>query len=302
MTMDRKNIIGSSDIAAVLGLSRWQTPLELWARKTGKVPEENLDEKEYVEWGKRLEGVVAEKFADENNVKLMAYKKRFTHPVYPFLSCELDRIITGTDEMVEVKTCTGWKAKEWEGEDIPTEYILQVNFALGISGRKIGHVAVLIGGNTYKQKKVEFDPGLFDVMVKKAVEFMEKVKNDEPPIALAGDKQILSELYPGDPDQEYTPSESQAKTIDELMEERMALKRTVDEALKQVESLENHVKELMQEASVLKTGNYSITWKGQVKRSLDTDKIKADGLYDQYSKESVSRVFRVSKAKKAGIK
>ena len=99
--MDRTTFIGSSEIATILGLNPYKTILELWAEKTGAVPPADLTGNEAVEWGCRLERVVSEKFAEKNNVKLIAYKKRFVHPKYPFLSCELDNIIAGTDEMVD---------------------------------------------------------------------------------------------------------------------------------------------------------------------------------------------------------
>lgn len=301
MNNERKNMIGSSDIAAIMGLSRWKTPLALWAEKTGEIPEENLDEREYVEWGKRLEDVVAQKFSEKNNVKLMAYKKRFVHPVHKFISCELDRIIVGTDEMAEVKTCTAWKAKEWEDDEIPIEYILQVIFALGVSGRKIGHIAVLIGGNTYKQKKIEFDEELYAQMISRACSFMQAVQDKQPPIAMAGDKETLGKLYKGTEGGQLELEEAAIKSIDQYLEEREALKRTIESAEQRIEEIENRIKQEMGENDLAVTEKYKITWKSQISRRLDTDKIKAAGIYDEYCKETVGRVFRVN-ANKGGKK
>ena len=46
--MERSEYIGGSDIASVMGLSRWKTPLQLWAEKTGNIPQEDLSDKEYI--------------------------------------------------------------------------------------------------------------------------------------------------------------------------------------------------------------------------------------------------------------
>ena len=55
---ERKNYIGGSDCAAVLGMSRWGSPLTVWMEKTGQseVKEENLAMK----LGNKLEQIVAE--------------------------------------------------------------------------------------------------------------------------------------------------------------------------------------------------------------------------------------------------
>jgi predicted phage-related endonuclease len=46
--MERIGFIGSSDAAAVLGLSRWKTPLQIWAEKTGQVVPDDISDKEAV--------------------------------------------------------------------------------------------------------------------------------------------------------------------------------------------------------------------------------------------------------------
>ena len=45
---NRHEYIGGSDIAKVMGLSRWGTPLSLWAEKTGKIPAKDLSDNEVV--------------------------------------------------------------------------------------------------------------------------------------------------------------------------------------------------------------------------------------------------------------
>ena len=61
---ERRNYIGGSDIAAILGMSRWKTPLKLWLEKTGEVEPDDLSENEAVQLGIELEDFVAQKFAN----------------------------------------------------------------------------------------------------------------------------------------------------------------------------------------------------------------------------------------------
>lgn len=295
--MNRMGFIGSSDIAAVMGLSKWKTPLKLWAEKCGEVEKEEVSDKPWLEWGHRHEPTVAKKFADKNGVKLMAYKKRFSHGKYPFLQCELDRIITGTDEMVECKTSIIYNRGAWEAEEIPIEYILQVNFALGISKRKVGWIAVLIGLSDYREKKIVFDQDLFDQQVDAAVKFMDLVEKKEPPAVMYGDKDVLNEIFPESKEEILDVSDEQAEELDQLLEERNSHLNIMKDVKKEIELTDSKIKELLGEKDTLLTGKYKVTWKTQVSRRADLDKMREAGIFEEYSKESKSRVFRTLKKK-----
>ena len=58
--------IGSSDALAVLGLSDWTTPYELWLDKTGQLPP--TPSKGRLKWGQMLEPVVAQWFTEETGL------------------------------------------------------------------------------------------------------------------------------------------------------------------------------------------------------------------------------------------
>lgn len=194
--MDRRKFIGGSDIAAVMGVSRWTTPLQLWSEKTGKVDAPDLSDNEAVEMGIELEETVARMFTKRTGKKVRRAPKNYTHPDFDYLRCQVDRLVEGTDELLECKTAGAWKAKEWEGEEIPTEYILQVNYQLGITGRRIGHIAVLIGGQKFLYKEILFDDGLFRDQVNAANNFWHMVQHNIPPVAEAADNSFIVELHP----------------------------------------------------------------------------------------------------------
>ena len=62
VTVNRNEYIGGSDIAAIMGYSRWKTPLRLWCEKTGKLSAPDLSNVEAVEMGTKLEQFVADMF------------------------------------------------------------------------------------------------------------------------------------------------------------------------------------------------------------------------------------------------
>jgi putative phage-type endonuclease len=297
--IDRKKFIGGSEIAACCGMSRWKTQLELWAEKTGRLEPKDLSENESVEWGHRLEEPVAKKFSDTHKVKLMAYKKRFYHKEHGFLSCELDRIITGTDEFVECKTCDARLMKEWEDDEIPIDYIMQVQFDLGITGRKKAWIAVLIGGNRYRERELEFDQELYDMMIEKACEFWDMVQNDVPPIAVAGDKETLGALYPGE---ESTVMEFYdeilKKNFDIFAENREKIKGEIKKFKNEKERLENRIKAIMENCEIAETDKYEIKWKTQKTTPKTNYKaMKEDGVFNKYCEQGETRVLRIKEKK-----
>lgn len=293
---DRKQFIGASEISAVMGLSRWCTPLKLWALKTGKIEKE--DAGEFAEWGTRLEPVVADKFAEKHNCKLIAYKKRYVHKEYPFLSCELDRIIAGTDELVEVKTCSTYVLKQWEGEEVPLEYTLQVNFQLGLSNRKTGYFAVLIGGNKYVEKKVTFDQELYDKQVEAAVRFWnEFVIPNVPPKAMGEDNDSLAEIYPASLGDALFFEGDEEAHIENLLADRSGAIEAITHAEEEINKIEAEIKQRLGSNQKAETSKYKITWNEQKRSSVDTTKLREAGLYEQYAKTSVIRVFRANEKK-----
>ena len=62
----RKNGIGGSDVASIMGINKYSSPLSVWLIKTGREPSPDLSGNQAAEWGNRLEDVVADKFAEEH--------------------------------------------------------------------------------------------------------------------------------------------------------------------------------------------------------------------------------------------
>ena len=54
----RRMGVGGSDVAAIMGLSPWRSPIEVWADKTGRAEPEDMSGKPWIEWGNLLEPLV----------------------------------------------------------------------------------------------------------------------------------------------------------------------------------------------------------------------------------------------------
>lgn len=198
--VDRRTYIGGSDIAGIMGLSPWQTPLQVWERKRAAEPEVIDEEKrKFFARRKRQEPVIAEMLADEFGVQVTRLSlddnpNRYIDPEHPFLAAEIDFeflmsdsvrehfpdrlefavIPNGTLLNGEIKTVHPFKASEWgeEGsEDVPIHYAAQGMYGLGITRRPAVLVAALFGLDTLLCFPVMADPATINGMREKAVAF-----------------------------------------------------------------------------------------------------------------------------------
>ncbi len=289
---ERRQYIGGSDIAAIMGQSRWKTPYRLWAEKTGKIEIPDLSNNPAVEMGTRLEQFVAELFSEKTGKAVRKQSKMYQHSQYPFMAAHVDRLITGSDELLECKTCSQYKLEEWENK-IPKEYVLQVIWYLGITGRKRGWIACLIGGQKFDYKCIDFDEELFNLMVEKAVKFWDMVQNNVPPVILPDDSETLSEVFA-----EHTEDMIESQELNERVAYIQELKMHRDEINKEIKEIETELKATIQDKMGILTDTYKVTWKlqkGQI--SYDKEAMITDGIYDKYATQSTYRVLRITKKK-----
>lgn len=292
---DRTKYIGGSDAAACVGLSRWRSPLAVWAEKTGAIKPEDISGKLQVKLGTRLEEAVAELFEEQTGKVVNRVNRTLTHPGYDFIRANIDRKVLKEDAIVECKTTSAWKAKEWDGEEVPREYVIQALHYLAVTGAAKCYVAVLIGNQDFKIKTVERDEKIISDLIRREVYFWnEFVLKNVPPQAKSTDKDTLSTLYPQAED---------GKTID-LDIESVAILDTLEGMKKDSAALEGQIEEqeniLRQKLGDAETGlarGWKIRWANMKTRRFDADAFKKDNadLYEQFRKETVARRFLIQK-------
>ena len=156
----RKNGVGGSDVASIMGLNKYSSPLNVWLVKTGREESPDLSNNQAVEWGNRLEDVVADKFADEHpelqvrrrNATMVSIKR-------PWAFANIDRWVTdgkGNVGILEVKTVGMRRAADWDS-GVPLYYLTQVMHYMSVTGYKYAWVAVLIGGQEFREYYIERD-------------------------------------------------------------------------------------------------------------------------------------------------
>jgi len=296
---DRKKYIGGSDCAGILGLSRWTSPLQIWGEKTGNIKPKDIADKIYVKLGNKLEDIVADFFTEKTGKKVRRCNDTIFHSKYNFIGANIDRRVVGEDTILECKTCSAWKSKEWEGEEIPQEYILQVLHYLAVTGADKAYIAVLIGNQKFVYKEIKRDEKIIYDIIKKEVYFWQNFveKNEMPMQVTKNDADALYELFPlAEPDSEIELSDSAAQ----LFETRQSLLADKKHIAGLLDKMDNEIKALLKDKEVGRVGNWIATWKAQISKRLDTKAVreKHPDICDKFLKETKSRVLRVREIKK----
>ena len=216
--------ISGSVIGTVAGLNKWQTPYSAWCEYTGRT-EHNTRQSSAMEWGHRLEPVVAQAYADkmrlsERGCRLIE-QETVSSPEFPFLVASVDRLVIGPDacldRILEIKTASfnydtpereedGSTVKAWgrgnlydaagnlleQDSQVPTTYLLQVMLYMLVMKCPRADIAVLINTNDFRIFTIDYDPAIARHLVATADNFWcDHVLRDVPVARVESDvKQV----------------------------------------------------------------------------------------------------------------
>lgn len=190
--------IGGSEAGAALGLSARKTQLDLYLEKTGAVPP--MDDNEWLLWGRLLEPVIRQQYSERTGRVVRVTEGTLRHPKYPFILGHPDG---GTDDrrLVEIKTARSPDGFGEPGTDqVPTDYLLQTQHYLILTGFEVADLAVLIGGSRFCLYEIPADPELQEMLIDGEAAFWQRVEKREPPEPSFEDAHVLDtlkHLYPG---------------------------------------------------------------------------------------------------------
>lgn len=294
----RKKSVGGSEIAAALGLSRWRSPFDVWAEKTGHVTRKD-EPTDAMRFGTLLEPVIRKEFARRNGLEVCECPYILAHKDYPFMTCNLDgyvKLPDGSCAVLEIKTANTFASDDWANMGAPIEYVMQVQYYLAITQMRFAYLAVLIGSSDYRQVIIERDDEVIAVIIEKLKDFWKMVETNTPPTVRGMDNNILASLYPNS----RTTVMALGKEHEAILTQYEEAKKAMDEAKKLKEDAEAKLKALMQDNEVACCGEYKVSWKSSSRTTFSSDKAKELLNMEQIKScmvESSVRTFRVTKAK-----
>jgi len=243
----KRDGIGGSDTPTILGQNPYQTPLELWERKTGRLADQDISPA--MQRGKVLEPIAAQIYADKTGRKLRRVNTLLRHHEHEWMTGNIDREIVNDDRgpgVLEIK-CPGLnvfgKAKR---EGLPASYNLQLQHYLAVSRRKWGAFAVF---NAEKWELIFFDvdrdDDLINIIVAQDASFYQCIKDDTPPIESTSPALDLPPIEPVELVTMDSPAWKEA--IERLQEAR--------DIRAEAESLEEEAKKSIQEIMLARGAN-----------------------------------------------
>lgn len=324
---ERQKGIGGSDVAAIFGLSRYRTPLDVYLSKTDENVDDSQSQAAY--WGTMLEDLVAKEFQKRTGMKVQRVTQHLVNSREPWMMANIDRAVVNpeisgnvrvlsedkqaelgrmltTDAILECKTASAFVASDWgdsqeheiQSGEIVTEHIIpeyyetQVQWYMGITGAKVCYVAALLGGQDFRIYVVPRNDDLIQILQDKCREFwidyvVAGVKPD--PITIAD----AFKLWPRDTDGMIEASLDDAVNIGEM--------RNIDAKIKELNEQKEELKKklifsLKDAQGFLINGVKALSYKAQSTTRIDSTRLKKEQpkTYLDFTKTSESRVFRLS--------
>ncbi|OIV39147.1 hypothetical protein BIV57_02115 [Mangrovactinospora gilvigrisea] len=159
--------VTATEIPVLLGISPWRTAQALREAKRSDSAHSARTalaaDNPAMEWGRRLEPVIAGKFAEAHPKLRLVPSGIWQNRHRPWQRATPDRVVARAGNpgsavaLLEVKTTQddhGWGPSG--SDSIPTYYRAQVLWQLDTLGLRVGHVACLIHGSDYREYQVRW--------------------------------------------------------------------------------------------------------------------------------------------------
>lgn len=298
--------IGSSDAPAVLGVSSFKSPYQLYQEKVGAISA-SKEENELLEWGRILEEPIAQRFAAETKrIVRNPNLDEDGRPTFrlvrseemPFMLAQVDRYQLATvgygdeppiqagESILEIKNTHFFAGRQWLiDQEPPLEYLVQVQHQMAVTGKRWASIAALVGGTRFIYADIKRDDEFIRMLIQREVEFWDGlVRGVPPPVdGSARTAEMLGRIY-----RTQTSGDVIAAPPEylDIFNEAAQAKQEEKTAAERRRAAENKFKALIGENAGCRLPNGTLVlWKPQTRKSYVV-------------KESTFRVLRAFEARR----
>lgn len=291
----RRTGIGGSDAATICGLNPYSSKIELWADKTGRLPDK--PDSEAMRIGRDLEDYVASRFYEVTGKKVERRNVTFQHDKYDFINANIDRKIIGENAGLECKTTSIFNKSDFENGAIPQYYYCQCMHYMNVMGFEKMYLAVLVLGKAFYRFEIPYNKDDGEALLKMEIDFW--------------NNHIIPDIRP-EPD----GSDSAKRTLDIVFGERYQNTITMfeqEQAAKRLAEIKAQKKALDQEDKLLTqqlinalernssgiTLSYEVDYLPRERTGIDSKKLKAQffEVYEQVKTKTQYNVFNIKERK-----
>jgi putative phage-type endonuclease len=266
----RRQGVTASEVAALLGISPFESPFDLYWKKIGQIPEDFDTDR--LELGRILEPYVASRFAKAHPEIDLARGGLFQSVERVWQMATPDYLLDApdgdgkyTDSVLEIKTSgtyDGWG--DTGTDEVPAYIAAQVLYQMDVIGCRTGYVSCLfLSTQQIRTYVLAYDEVDVELMRVRAAEFWQRIQDGNPPEidGHTATKLALKRLYP----------EADEAEKAEVPEDLATRYRTACDAVKRAEErkagVENEIRAAM----------------GNAKRAVTKDgqKVATRSVYDR---------------------
>ena len=283
----RKTGLGGSDAPAVVGLSPYKSPFQLYLEKRGEAPEEE-EATLAMELGNLLEEPIAQLYVKKTGRQIRRHPTRVSAE-HPHMLVNVDRIVVNDPRgpgYLEIKTANDWVGNGIHGlDDLPDHFYIQGQHGLAVTEWQWMSFAILVGGSRFVWFDLTRNDEVIAELIKQEAEFWERVQTGKPPEIDGSERtgELIKRMYPKDTGKTITIA---APELVKAATDFTALKKQEKHIEEEIKRLGNMLKSAIGDASTaVFPGFGEITWKASkesTKESVDLVKLQAD-FPDAYS-------------------
>lgn len=262
----RLSRLGASEVAAVLGMSRFKTPLEVWESKTGRTgasPDTAVTRR-----GRYLEGGLLRWLADEvgavEHVVGSAYTEPYVVGDAPHIGAHPDGYLKVKEwGCAEVKTARDDREYGEEGDEVPDGYWVQTQIQLYCTGLTACHFGVYLPfREEFRSFWIERDEAAIAAMLERCEAWWTRhIQGDTPPDATDASEvsRQLAYRYPRESGAMRAATADEAADVLALAQ----LKRDIKALDLQADAVGNRIRMAIGDDTGLLLAEGSVTWKVQ---------------------------------------
>lgn len=289
----RRQGIGGSDAAAILGLDRYKSAFEVYAEKVGLKTEE--PDNEAMRQGRDLEAYVAERFCEATGKKVRRRNAMLQHPAYPWMLANIDRWVVGENAGLECKTTSVLNRARFAQGEFPANYYVQCMHYMAVTGAEKWYLAVLVLNKAFHVFTIERDENEIQALIEAEKRFWEEHVMPQIPPTPDGTEStadVIKAMFPEARERETVALFGYEEKIKAYLE----LDARIAELERQRDALKQELQLVLGDAELGRAQGYMVEWKNQIRRNLDTNRLKAERpeIYEQYLKPvQTVRVFKI---------
>lgn len=289
----RRELVTSTDLPIVLGLSPYKSEGALAREKLGTPDVEDIDARRdrMLRLGLALEDIVRAEDEREHGIKLRRVNRLVTSRAIPWAATSLDFERVGERTIVEAKTS---RAGRWD-DGLPQDVEAQVRWQMGVAGYPRAHVVVLRYGTELECFDLEHEEPLFQGLVTIAEDFRRRLALGGP---FAENAASVKARWPRDDGSEMAADAD----LDDAVYALLALREKRKALEADEERVETAIKTRMATATALVGSGYRVTWK-RTKDVETTDwKNVATGLLKQLPEAERTALVGLSTTVREGFR